>query len=110
MRILVAVCLLLLINTSYGQELHFEDIPFSFYSTSRQQFVVISGDQVYVSKGVGKPWEVSTMKFGSGMTAQQLRAHYFPNEYRRGRLFCDGGMWHGLGMEGRFIVSHRPFF
>lgn len=108
MRILVAVCLLLLINTSYGQELHFEDIPFSFYSTSRQQFVVISGDQVYVSKGVGKPWEVSTMKFGSGMTAQQLRAHYFPMNTAVADYFVMGGcgmVWEWKG-DSLFRIDH----
>ncbi len=95
----MAACLLLLINISFGQELHLEEIPFAFYSKARQRFVIIEGDRVFQSKGVGDVWQESTLKLPVGVDSHFLRGRYFPMNTTKSDYFVLDGS--GLVWEWR---------
>ncbi len=84
----------------YSQELLFSELPFQFYSPSRDCFVVTDGIDVYTSNGVGQAWSKSVLKYAPELNVQDFKSNYFPLSTTKGDYFVLHGCGKVLQLEG----------
>lgn len=88
----LALCAFLLFSfTLSSQELFFKQMPFLFYSTVRESFVIWDGDTVYTAKKNTNTWTKRVIHYSEAMSAEELKEQYFPMNTGKADYFVMGG-------------------
>ena len=104
MRSLFLFGFIMLSTDLYSQELFFKELPFQFYSPSRDCFLVIDGSDIYSSKGEGKEWSKSVLKYADELNVQDFKSNYFPLSTTKGDYFVMHGCGKVLQLHGDSLV------
>lgn len=102
--LIILFCCMCGVCPLHAQVLEFPETPIVFFSSNKNAFQVIWNDSLFTSKGVGSPWELSSIRYEKGIDYTSLRNEFVPLSTTGGDFFVVGGCGLVYQLKGDSIV------